>query len=977
MTSGGVMFKLGLKLLCLTLLLSACRNGVEDEGQSERTQRLEVASLRLWDSQNITQSPIRQSPIEEKYYVVEACLVESALGERMAGHPAALEGGGLKSSLTDGNGCLYWEHRIAYDYSAQESCQTFHKTLFLADGQYRLELDYSIDTHTDKISDLSKSLGCLVQQLSESTPSEENDTNNSEGLASNGNSAPEPELEIDEIEFAYLRGNGLQPSDTKDLSYRAKLSTCLRYRSANSSVAHTNLQVSVKSKEEGSNPQTEIIETNYQGCFTKYFDSSYEQYAHSHWKEKSLEITLLNGPLKGYKLSQTFYLNPWESKQPDIFGIDDRYGKPSPYPLPDPKPNRLHLDRVSYVRVGNDIEEFKVNNYLGLTLSKVYHVTLSPFIDRGHLHDPESERYVPVNNGTFRLKFMLLAPQGADVMIDENNYSDFDYIAGTERIVEVQGGSINVPVNLAIRFVDLPRVATRVICAIKLEPIDDIGLRPTTGIGFFMAKRPWIRTNVFSSNSLQREESEYFADYEAEHREEIEEVLNQQDILDIPERENTESSAPLSSRLLSLEDFDELELSEEQQDGLKKHLYKQFIEQHLNNITQITEEHIYGDPDFFYGDRPLTLFVHHLRKRLGNVTFQIAGQEQEGDIVSLPHNAVSNLYQKGFNSTPENRQLVSQLCRTLFPKGNMFQRLFSSNSRQFDLCQLHPNKFFEMEHYKHSREIKESIPLWSNGIEFSIGSRLLNGHRDADSTVFSVRTGADIGGRLDTPNSIPLLNMFGARVRVVDVTYGWNSISSDERSVGDHLFVQKRIGAEKFNIRLKGLFENCVLLKPKYYVPPKFLDIGDTWAWDDAHYFIIGPNPSPEHFVPVPAGKHFYFCSKPQYEDFIESYYYMQAYVPNTTLMRDNFGPSEMKFIKVIRNTENFAQFQEVFEDNTRVYLMEDRVATETPDIKLYQTWGHLVDMDAEPSAVNKIMIDNIDGSYPGTIKLPSIDREK
>ena len=292
---------------------------------------------------------------------------------------------------------------------------------------------------------------------------------------------------------------------------------------------------------------------------------------------------------------------------------------------------------------------------------------------------------------------------------------------------------------------------------------------------------------------------------------------------------------------------------------------------------------------------------------------------------------------------------------------------------QLRLCLLYPEKFFEMEHYKHSREIKESTPLWSNGIEFSIGSRLLNGHRDADSTVFSVRTGADIGGRLDTPNSIPLLNMFGFRVRVVDVTYGWNSISSDERSVGDHLFVQKRIGAEKFNIRLKGLFENCVLLKAKRYVVPYSIDEFDdgSSSWVDYHKGI--PLPSFEYFAPM--GKNFYFCDDPQYEDFIESYYYMQAYVPNTTLMRDNFGPSEMKFIKVIRNTENFAQFQKVFEDNTRVYLMEDRVATETPDIKLYQSWGHLVDVDAEPSAVNKIMVHNIDGSYPGTIKLPSRDR--
>ena len=246
MTSGGgvVLFKFGLKLLCLALFLCACRNGVEDQDQGERTQRLEVASLRLQDSQNVTQSPTPQSAIERKYYVVEACLVESALGEKMAGHPAALEGGGLKSSLTDGNGCLYWDHEIVYDYSALNSCQTFHKTLSLAGGQYRLELDYSIDIHTDKISDLSKSQGCLVQQFFDDALAQ---TNDPEGLTTNG--TPAPELEIDEIEFAYLRGNGLQPSDTKDLSYRAKLSTCLRYRSANTSAAYTNLEIFVESEE--------------------------------------------------------------------------------------------------------------------------------------------------------------------------------------------------------------------------------------------------------------------------------------------------------------------------------------------------------------------------------------------------------------------------------------------------------------------------------------------------------------------------------------------------------------------------------------------------------------------------------------------------------------------------------------------------------------------------------------------------------
>ncbi len=963
----------GWVLLSLALF-SACRNGVPDT-QEERTQRVEVATLSLREAHNITQDPTPQSAIEGKYYLVEACLMESALGEKLVGHPAKLESGGgrLASPLTDSNGCLYWEHRIDYDYSALNFCRQFSKTVSLAGGQYRIQLDYTIDIHTDKISDLSKSQGCLVQQhLSESgTPAPGDDT---EELAGNSGQRPIPDLEIDPIHFTYLRGNGLQPSDTKELSYRARLSTCLRYRSASAPVGHTTLRIRVRNEkgeaQEDGTSNSDIVETNHQGCFFKYFQSSYPQYSHSHWRKKTLEVTLLNGPLRTRRISQVFYINPWENKNPEIFGIDARYGRPSENP--EPQFNQLHLDRVSYVRVGNNIEEFKVNNYLGLTIAKTYHVTLTPAIDRGHLFGTQSERYVPLNNGTFKLKFMLLAPHGPDVMIDENNYTDFDYIAGAEKIVDVRGGSINVPVDLAIRFADLPRVATRVICAIKLEPISDIGLRPAVGIGFFMAKRPWIRTNVFFAGPLQRDESEFFADFTPGQRRDIEDRMAAQDLLAFPEidasLENTpavamEPGTPLSSNLVRLRDFQEMELSELQRDELKKRLYKGFIEQHFGKITQITQNYIYSDPEVFRGDRPLAIFLNHLKHRLGNVTFQTA--DEPGNLIPFSNRALTDFHQRGFAS-PEGQEIARRLCQTLFVKTGVWDRLLSGVPNQLGMCQDHPELFFDMERYKHSVAIDRSIPLWSNGMEFSIGSRLLVGQRNAMSTVFSRRVGADLG-RLDAPPGIPLLSYLAPRVRLYDITYSWHNIRSEESSLGDHVFVQKRIGAEKFNIWLEGLFENCVLLKAKYYQPGRpNKNVGDSWNHSQL-YGISGG-------IFLPLGRHFYFCTRPQYEDIVESYYYIQAYAPNTTLMRDSFGPTEMKFISVIRNTANFAQFKKTFDDNTKVYLLEDRVASETPDIKLYQEWGHLIKSSAEPSAVNKIMLRNIDGGYPGTIQLPAVN---
>jgi hypothetical protein len=42
---------------------------------------------------------------------------------------------------------------------------------------------------------------------------------------------------------------------------------------------------------------------------------------------------------------------------------------------------------------------------------------------------------------------------------------------------------------------------------------------------------------------------------------------------------------------------------------------------------------------------------------------------------------------------------------------------------------------------------------------------------------------------------------------------------------------------------------------------------------------------------------------------------------------------------------------------------------TETPDIKLYKSWGHLLKDPPTPSVANKLLIDNFEGPFPGTIQ--------
>jgi hypothetical protein len=41
----------------------------------------------------------------------------------------------------------------------------------------------------------------------------------------------------------------------------------------------------------------------------------------------------------------------------------------------------------------------------------------------------------------------------------------------------------------------------------------------------------------------------------------------------------------------------------------------------------------------------------------------------------------------------------------------------------------------------------------------------------------------------------------------------------------------------------------------------------------------------------------------------------------------------------------------------------------DTPDVKLYENWGHLLKDPPPPSVANKLLINNFEGSFPGTVQ--------
>ena len=151
-----------LGLICLIALTGplGCRNQVRDKNE-QNNQYVEITELAFDDIQTIHQAQDLNRPIEKKYYLIKACLTELGLNQRLKHQEVSMKGTSLKSTRTDSQGCLYWDQQIDYSYTQQKSCLVFQKKITFKGVQAPLNLHYSINTHNNQISNLSKSQGCL------------------------------------------------------------------------------------------------------------------------------------------------------------------------------------------------------------------------------------------------------------------------------------------------------------------------------------------------------------------------------------------------------------------------------------------------------------------------------------------------------------------------------------------------------------------------------------------------------------------------------------------------------------------------------------------------------------------------------------------------------------------------------------------------------------------------------------------------
>ena len=968
-------------LLVLILVVSSCSSDVQDKNSEQiETSAISVQTIRINNTIN-QRAFIGSDTITRKDYTVRACLAETARGQKIDLQEVVLTGSVNKTVMTDGNGCIFWEQQINFDYSGKHLCQQFEVDIRLNRSNFSTKLRYTIDLLDDQLTDLAFSTGCAERKYLTDYRTLRNDEGDSE-------------IQLGQLNFEYVGTTNIRRSDDRFTDYESGIGSCLTNQIDNKPI-RGSLEIIIND-EEGNNEDIVInTETDENGCFNVIFNSRYEQYKWAHWEDKNIRIKMMSGPFEGKVVGRKYYVNPW--LEGTKFGYDSMYdNRPPKNDLEEW--NRVHIDQVMYVRVGNNISNFNVNNYLGLTTSKTYQIVLSPKVDRGHYFSNRAVRYVNLPDGPFKMKFMILAPKRTHIQINEDNFLDengepnFEYITGVEEIVEVKNGFIQAFVNLPMRFADLPKIAVRTVSVFQLEPVNNTGLVGTTVTGFFKAKINWIRSSVVQSDILQTDtqvlEERLAENYTADtHRgviESIEEQLERGEfdynkIHDKYQTQIQSKSARADDQALK---------------DLKNLQFKKFIEGELQKLDPSLKSGGYENPEEVFAGTPKEIYQNHLERT-----------SEEVKVLNVGSNFEAEDHDKGFQVQPSqfnyvfdnglplvtdknNEDFFKKLCRQIFPERWIsggpdddgwleWLRRKKDTSREGDYrrCWKKPALLLKMQALRHTNRVRKVMPQHSSSFEFTIGSRLYTSYSTNYSSYRSIRNAVDLAGK------VPFGDLLTGGIRIFDISQTVSSGEQDTTGWSDDVSQHLHIGVEKFKIGLEGEFERCMQVEVKPFLSTATLtyrnlplDITDVLPdiqnvfgrVNDKNDGSIYDDPKYDQYRTV-IPTVFYLCNRPQDETFSEEWFFAQTYTPDTALLADSMGPTEIKFIKAIRGRKLFNQYKEAFEDETKAYLYVDNSGMESPDQKLYENWGHIMRSENDPSSMNKLIINNVESSFPGT----------
>jgi hypothetical protein len=922
--------------------LTSCTDDVEDKNngltsseKEELATEVEKETIEVdnisFESQQINREDMSSnSNVLSKSYTIKVCMKDKQIVKGLGNRRVLIDG---KASKTDTSGCVRINHEIKLDYKSNNRCFVFLKNIKFSNNK-QLNLKYSIDYVDDQITDLAHSKGCVVEKSKIKT------AQNSELVY------------LKKVSLIYIKNLSKVQSDRRFIEHESKITSCIDIHKTGDPLANAQVKITLKNLETGEvirpDNNGKNFKTNYNGCFIGSFVSKFEQYRNSHWMELDLRVEILSGALKGAVTRRSVYINPWEPSR-HLYGFTEPGLKPAEIEFKN-KYARFHMDGVMYIQIGNDTNKMEVNDYLGLTISKSYQIVLNPYIDREHRYTPGK---LPVermyHEGEFKLSMMLLAPREGDMEINKHNFEDFDFITGAEKIVKVKNGIINELMNIPFKMTDLPRLAVRTMSVFKIEPVGNTGLESSVVTGFFKARIAWIKTNVLQSSVLN------IPNYVDRTWESVMEGRTKSDMT-LEKMDASCSQEKGISREYCLKGLTEILSSNIDSKAIA---YRKYIAKQFSRLEMQTSGTYKKNEKKFSAKE---IYINHLKKNYPGI--------KNHNLKSLVKRKRIAIQSKDFDELmPENQafhgvtdSLALQLCEELRSKGardaslsTWFLGTFGVDKNMaYRDCLASPNKYFGIKSTRHVKKVTKIKKSYTNGFVIYVGERygVSAGERDSVSDSWSYSGGVDLGGRLPIPfiGDFANLGLKGG----INWQHQESHSSGDGYNYSENIGTSKNLSVEKFVVDLDVNFERCLLIQS--------LDKVNRWRAETKSSGRKSKNP--EDWKET-----FSVCDpKVKKEQFTESWYFVQSRI-ESSIGRDFDGVTERKLLKVLRGTDSYRFFREALRDSAEKSLLMDNIAYSTPEDVLIKSWSHLLGAKLSDEDAAKFLLENVEGSFPGTIE--------
>ncbi|MDD0852737.1 hypothetical protein HBN50_06495 [Halobacteriovorax sp. GB3] len=915
-------------VMAMAAILAGCSAQVDGTKEAAKEEsRLQLKTLKVLSTTDIREEESIDAITTARQYTVQACLEDGLKVKDLSNRKVVLGDGTVK--YTDVGGCVAWDKVVEIDYKNKDNCKVYNETIKIDGQNMQATAAYSIDSLSNTFSDQKKSKGCLIKKEEKSLTSYKTDS----------------ELVLERIELFADADTQIKRSDVKYWSYSTEYHSCISSYTSGKRLRKTNIEIEIKDPRTGKVHKKQT-RTTREGCFQGVFDSTYEQYSYSKWIPYQFSVKVLDGILEGESVGRNVALNPWEPER-TIFAVDTdpEYGYGEIKQNPIPLKNQIQIDGVMYILIGNDNDNFRVNDYLGLTISRSYQVVLNPRVYKGHRFG-KTAKYLPLNDGKFKLSFMVLAPKGTDIPITAENYNDFTFITGAQKTVEVKNGIINDLISLQIKHTDLPKLAMRTVSVFKLEPLEDIGLDEAVVTGFFKAKIPWIKTNVFKSEDLNMDASQ--AGITVREKNNTNTANNYGNMVSEKDIEAWKKNILLGKNTDNNFEIDQINKADGQFNK-EQIAFKRYIEFLFENINELTDKRTFDNP---FKRSAKDIFIGHLNKTLPDLKAMSVKQYNETYKMNFTNEDINSQMNIDFVT----EEFKDKLCKVAFnfhlPKYHTeLTKLFRNGD--YKECMKDFYRYFAIKKYKHVDKITKATPDWATGFGFSMGARyqLYEGHQE--SLWKNLRVPAfDIATKLDP------LKFLSVGLRLFDFGMGksWNDVESQGN--GHDISTFHNMGVERFNLALEGQFSNCLIVMGKQYRDRNARHVHNHAAWIPAD-------------KPKKVEMDAYICADSRKEEISEDWYYMQEFTNDTSIMRDAYDASTVQFIKVLRGVNKYKEIENKLKDESTLLLAAGFVGQQSPDEFLIKNWGHMIE-NPELSEDDKgwLLLDHIDGSFPGTIEV-------